>query len=374
MPPPDPNNTYIQPPSEKQILKFIKTLDYDEDPKTKMIVVSKMVSTRLHQPWRAILSVLNRSLTTKDLSWDIVILPILQILWGIIHFVNLDFTSLIWDEFEWQTVERSSRPSKMSKLLYTHFTKLIINHFLSNNKSIPRRSTSKLHISQDDQPITKLSNSVKDHDALNAQDAEPSFHKRSHDNHNNREGGNKKKCRKDVGEPSSRSSRRNKSLVIYAQADTPVMKPLDQEDKYPERRKTLPLTKHYAAVLANKDGDRIDFFKAEMSTRTKGSIYSYLRIKSVVRVVVKKKWGYGFLTTIVVRKSDDKEYVFNYADLPRLSLNDVEDMYLLQVQDTLHHLPLEFVKDFNNALLLFIKRVVIQNRVEDIQLGVKSYQ
>ncbi|GKD47842.1 hypothetical protein Tco_1276818 [Tanacetum coccineum] len=64
----------------------------------------------------------------------------------------------------------------------------------------------------------------------------------------------------------------------------------------------------------------------------------------------------------------------NYADLPRLSLNDVEDMYLLQVQDKLHHLLLRFVRDFNNALLLFIKRVMIQNRVEDIQLGVESYQ
>ncbi|GJT79721.1 hypothetical protein Tco_1054063 [Tanacetum coccineum] len=50
----------------------------------------------------------------------------------------------------------------MSKLLYTRFTKLIINHFLSNKKSIPRRSSSKLHSSQDDQPITKLSNTVKD--------------------------------------------------------------------------------------------------------------------------------------------------------------------------------------------------------------------
>ncbi|GKC84904.1 hypothetical protein Tco_1140621, partial [Tanacetum coccineum] len=49
----------------------------------------------------------------------------------------------------------------MSKLLYTHFTKLIINHFLSCNKSIPRRSNSELHSAQDDQPITKLSNIVK---------------------------------------------------------------------------------------------------------------------------------------------------------------------------------------------------------------------
>ncbi|GJS88416.1 hypothetical protein Tco_0771052 [Tanacetum coccineum] len=110
MSPPDPNNTYTKPPSENQILGFIKTLGYDEDPETKMIVVSKMVATRLHQPWRAILSVLNRSLTGKDSSWDT-------------------------DEFEWQTVERSSRQSKMSKLF-----------------------------AQDDQPITKLSNTVKGDD------------------------------------------------------------------------------------------------------------------------------------------------------------------------------------------------------------------
>ncbi|GKD57509.1 hypothetical protein Tco_1290896 [Tanacetum coccineum] len=121
MPTPDPNNIYIQPPSD------------DEDPETKMITVSKMVATRNHQPWRDILSVLNRCLTGKDSSWDT-------------------------DEFEWQTVERSTRPLKMSKLLYTRFTKLIIDYILSHDKSIPRRSDSKLHSSQDDHPITKLLN------------------------------------------------------------------------------------------------------------------------------------------------------------------------------------------------------------------------
>ncbi|GJV63232.1 hypothetical protein Tco_1474060 [Tanacetum coccineum] len=44
----------------------------------------------------------------------------------------------------------------MSKLLYTRFTKLIIEYLLSLNKSIPRRSDSKLNSSQDDHPITNL--------------------------------------------------------------------------------------------------------------------------------------------------------------------------------------------------------------------------
>nr|GEW85089.1 hypothetical protein [Tanacetum cinerariifolium] len=79
MPLPNPNNTYTKPPLEIQILNFIKTLGYDEDPKTNLIAISKMVATRLHQPWRAILSVLNRSLTGKDSRWDTVRLPILHI-------------------------------------------------------------------------------------------------------------------------------------------------------------------------------------------------------------------------------------------------------------------------------------------------------
>ncbi|GJZ91292.1 hypothetical protein Tco_0663219 [Tanacetum coccineum] len=77
MPPPDPNNAYIQPPSEKQILEFIMTLGYAEDLKTKLIIDSKIVATRLHQPWRAVLSVVTRSLIGKDSSWDTVRLPIL---------------------------------------------------------------------------------------------------------------------------------------------------------------------------------------------------------------------------------------------------------------------------------------------------------
>ncbi|GKD24291.1 hypothetical protein Tco_1230505 [Tanacetum coccineum] len=153
-----------------------------------------------------------------------------------------------------------------------------------------------------------------DHDALNAQYAEPSFHNRSHDNQdspNNREGENKKKHRKDVSEPSSRSSRQNKSLVQY-QNDVELEYHVDQLK---------------AAVLTeakwNSDEDEV--------------------------------------------RSDDKEYEFSYADLPRLSLNDVDDMYLLEVQDKLHHLSLEFMIDFNNALLLFIRRVVIQNRLSEVK-------
>ncbi|GJV09440.1 hypothetical protein Tco_1347096 [Tanacetum coccineum] len=70
-------------------------------------------------------------------------------------------------------------------------------------------------------------------DALDAQAAQSSFHKRSHDNQdppNNCKGDNNKKRQKDVDEPSSRSLRQNRSPVVMVQDDTPAMQPLDQAD------------------------------------------------------------------------------------------------------------------------------------------------
>ncbi|GJR60511.1 hypothetical protein Tco_1502673 [Tanacetum coccineum] len=128
---------------------------------------------------------------------------------------------------------------------------------------------------------------------------------------------------------------------------------LRTEEKY-----TTSLTKHYAT--------RQDFFKAEINKRTSRNVYSDKKIILVVRVVVKRKWGYGFLSLIVVRRLDKQEHTFSYADLPRLNLNEIEDMYLLKVQDKMHHLPLDDEKDFNNALILFIRRTVIKNIVEDL--------
>nr|GEU56126.1 hypothetical protein [Tanacetum cinerariifolium] len=70
MPPPISNKPYTKPPTENELLAFIKTLGYDEDPKEKLTSIPHFVATILHQPWRAILGVLNKCLTGKDTSWD----------------------------------------------------------------------------------------------------------------------------------------------------------------------------------------------------------------------------------------------------------------------------------------------------------------
>ncbi|GJZ20175.1 hypothetical protein Tco_0556765 [Tanacetum coccineum] len=95
------------------------------------------------------------------------------------------------------------------------------------------------------------------------------------------------------------------------------------EDRIPERWSKQVCRYHFEALngIHHWKDDRIDFFKAGISVVTEGNVYSDLRIKSVVHIVVKKKWGYGFLTSIIVRRSDDKEYEFSYADLPRLRVS-----------------------------------------------------
>ncbi|GKC86309.1 hypothetical protein Tco_1142026 [Tanacetum coccineum] len=677
-----------------------------------MTSISTFIATRIRQPWRAILSVLNRSLIGKDTSWDTTRLLIPQILWGIVHSANLDFASLIWDEFGWQIVDRSTKQTKMSKLFYTRFTKLIIAYFLSCNKNIPRRSNSKMHSKGDDLPITKLSNTVEvesekvkvveepeeqnvspvrsgrgkaelakfvsikephtqqrrmsqltidsqidedvvhtyaewghklkgpavddpavqslldlrkrskssrlektdsdtilyyscsytleesanetddadesdmdltddnldgddvlqefiqtlldetptneltnfmshlvytdaqttsvvhnpegnpeltsyisgasevpfgtyvdvlatktllkeahakgkknmrkinfkkavaqkfrdydqklealtnfnvfeafekvvqervltkikkllpthipkavanyvrprlntsvleksyytlydsillDQEALDAQEAEPSFLKRSHDHHdspNNCKGEKKKKRRKDAGQSSTQTSRKDKAPMVTKQTflsnNTPI------HDGLPRSRGLEKLKLHYkndveldyhvhqlkAAVVSeaqwnSDEGDvsKPRSFERHMSKSSKPhpSFYNndfyylvYFSTEEKYTTSLTKHYaaryhiqGYGFLSSIVVRISDKQEYTFSYADLPRLSLNDIEDMYLLKVQDKTHHLHSEDERDFNNALLLFIQRTVIKNKVEDLQLGVESYQ
>ncbi|GJZ00439.1 hypothetical protein Tco_0517868 [Tanacetum coccineum] len=67
-------------------------------------------------------------------------------------------------------------------------------------------------------------------------------------------------------------------------------------------------------------------------------------------------------------------YKFKKGDFNRLRIQDIKDMLLLLVQGKLTNLTVEERLAFNVSLRMFIRSVVIQRRVEDLQLGVESYQ
>ncbi|GJT58159.1 hypothetical protein Tco_0993213, partial [Tanacetum coccineum] len=119
---------------------------------------------------------------------------------------------------------------------------------------------------------------------------------------------------------------------------------------------------------------RKSFYAYARGMQSRGDVYSIKRILAVTHVKVMRKHGYGYLEEIVVRKADNALYRFKEGNFPRLRINDIEDMLLLVVQNRLTNLLGDDVADFAIALWMFTGSLVIQIRVEDLQLGVESYQ
>ncbi|GKB95003.1 hypothetical protein Tco_0981140 [Tanacetum coccineum] len=103
-------------------------------------------------------------------------------------------------------------------------------------------------------------------------------------------------------------------------------------------------------------------------------VYSKCRIIVVINLQIVEWHNYKHLDWITVRRDDDKLYKFKEGDFNRLRIQDIEDMLLLLVQGKLTNLTVEERLAFNVSLRMFTRSVVIQRRVEDLQLGVESYQ
>ncbi|GJX13221.1 hypothetical protein Tco_0204979 [Tanacetum coccineum] len=71
---------------------------------------------------------------------------------------------------------------------------------------------------------------------------------------------------------------------------------------------------------------------------------------------------------------EDMVYKFNEGDFVDLHLNDIEDMLLLAVQHKLFQLDSSDIVDLIVALRMFTRSLIIKCQVEDLQLGVESYQ
>ncbi|GKD46912.1 hypothetical protein Tco_1271557 [Tanacetum coccineum] len=92
------------------------------------------------------------------------------------------------------------------------------------------------------------------------------------------------------------------------------------------------------------------------------------------KLCVKKLHEYVHLEEIVVKISNQQLYKFKEGNFIDLHLNDIEDMLLLAVQHKLFHLDGDVIVDFIVALRMFTRSLILKRHVEDLQLGVESYQ
>nr|GEZ77423.1 hypothetical protein [Tanacetum cinerariifolium] len=147
---------FVAPPSSDTIIEYVNTLGYPCTLKN----VSAMSVNSLYQPWRAILSMINMCLTGKAVGFDRPRHPVLQILWGVIHRSNIDYTERIWEEFvqsiqtfltdkkNLMTAARGKKKSTPLLIPSIRFTKLIIYYFKTTHNFHPR-TNSPLHYSHE---------------------------------------------------------------------------------------------------------------------------------------------------------------------------------------------------------------------------------
>ncbi|GKC12157.1 hypothetical protein Tco_1008939 [Tanacetum coccineum] len=159
----DQAHQFVSPLSGDAIMDFVNELGYTE----KIHFVSRMAVNNLCQPWRAILSMINQCLTCKTTVYDRPRYPALQMLWGIITSINVDYAELMWEEFV-QSIQtfltdkanlgsptKKGWKDKPHVIPYFQLTKLIICH-LGRTHNIHQRSASSFHLAEEDLRLENL--------------------------------------------------------------------------------------------------------------------------------------------------------------------------------------------------------------------------
>ncbi|GKC92876.1 hypothetical protein Tco_1158318, partial [Tanacetum coccineum] len=115
-----PNQEFDAPPSDEEIVIFIKELRHKGNIKS----VTDVVVDQLYQPWRTFASIINKCLSGKI------------------------------TDFVFQIDNRDHK--KQENIYYPRFTKAIIHHFISKDKSISMRNRIFMHTIRDDNVLGTL--------------------------------------------------------------------------------------------------------------------------------------------------------------------------------------------------------------------------
>ncbi|GJU96998.1 hypothetical protein Tco_1326269 [Tanacetum coccineum] len=86
------------------------------------------------------------------------------------------------------------------------------------------------------------------------------------------------------------------------------------------------------------------------------------------------RYGYDYLSEIILRRADHQEYPIAEKDFKNLYPSDFKDLNLLLLQGHLDHLSSLDKRMLSTAVKLWTRNLVIRQRVEDFQLGIESYQ
>nr|GEY88837.1 hypothetical protein [Tanacetum cinerariifolium] len=118
-----PNQDFIEPPFDEEMVPFIKDL---------RCISGKSTGLDRLRPSRA------------------------QILWGMFYKKNVDFITLLWEYFMFQADNRDISSARKENMPYPRFLIVIINHFICKDKTISTRNGINLHTIHDDSLLGTL--------------------------------------------------------------------------------------------------------------------------------------------------------------------------------------------------------------------------
>nr|GEX19442.1 hypothetical protein [Tanacetum cinerariifolium] len=94
-------------------------------------------------------AIINKCLFEKTASNDRLRKSKIDILCGIFNRENVDYPELIWKDFAFQIDHKKERKSRRKTMSFPRFTKVIINHFLSQHNSLSKLKFQHYHIIKD---------------------------------------------------------------------------------------------------------------------------------------------------------------------------------------------------------------------------------
>nr|GEV88797.1 hypothetical protein [Tanacetum cinerariifolium] len=396
-----PNQPFADLPIEEEILEFLRFLGYSHD----IRYLTDVNVNKLYQPWRSFSSVINKCLTGKSSGVDSFRLSQAQMLWGFYHRINIDFAYLIWEDFVYQVEHKSQK--KSNEMNYPRFTKVIIDYFMTRKPSVSRRNIIHWHYVRDDALFSTIK--VEYHACAMGEGApkpKASARKKKGDSASSTTPPTPTPTTTVESAPRLSATAKGKQPL---RAKTPV-EPTDLQRTEAEQLKIVLKRSRQETHSSQQSGFGIgegtgskpgvldvpsDDSEEELSsfgtdldsslrTDLDGSIGTDLIIS--LRIDLDGSSGTDLVsslrtdldgssgTDLVIHRDDDQIYKFKEGDFKRLRLQDIEDMLLLLVQGKLSNLTVEERLDFNVSLRMFTKSIVIKRRVEDLQLGVESYQ
>ncbi|GJZ39967.1 hypothetical protein Tco_0586530 [Tanacetum coccineum] len=117
---------------------------------------TNMFVDHMHQPWRTLEAIINKCLSGKTASNDKLKKSRIDILWGMFNRENFHYPELIWEDFAYQIDHRKEKRSRRKNMSYPRFTKIIINHFLKQHKSLTNLNHKHFHTIKDYGIVSRL--------------------------------------------------------------------------------------------------------------------------------------------------------------------------------------------------------------------------